>query len=158
MYLSDVDILVFESPLRYFRNMDVHYYVICIILFYDIHGCHHFYHPCLSHSCPPRPAGWERNHKGTGTDYIIKPTNSFCKRRWSPPLEMCNCGLTGVSEDAFYCLWNLKELDLRENRLQKVPCRTLRPLISLKTLILAGMFHNKYIMHNLVTVLFATLD
>ena len=132
--------------------MSVHYYAVFILLLH--HGCIHSYYRCIPHPCPPKPPEWNMNHDGTTDGYIITPT-SVCNIRWSPQLRLCKCGLTAVSEDAFTCMFILQRLDLRKNKLQHIPRRTLHPLTSLLTLILAGISHN--ISYNFVIQLMAYL-
>ena len=121
--------------------MVFHHYIIFILLLHHIHGCIHSYYRCIPHPCPPKPMEWNMNHDRTDVGYIITATSS-CSIRWSSQLRFCQCGLTGVSADAFTCMLILEKLDLRNNKLQQIPRQTLHPLTSLVTLILAGMSHN----------------
>ena len=131
-----------------FRSMYTqHYNALMIIIiqattgyFYAHATCPHFlYSSCHRAACPARSDKKAINNENANIaeGFIIQP---FAYRNHtSNVLRVCNCGLDGVSADAFFGLANLPFLDISRNRLKKLPAGTLQPLKRLEMLTLASM-------------------
>ena len=129
-----------------FRTMGVQHNVILLLL---LHGVLGYILPCYWSTCPPRPGKSSdiknNNGKGNADEYYIIPIMFYCFKTVSidTELKLCACGLTAVSEYSFWCLSGITLLDMRKNKLEEIPRRTLHCLVSLQELILDGKSYNE---------------
>ena len=128
--LQNIDVML-RHDMTTFSNMNGRLFAVINLLLHVIYGYTSQYRSCRCSTLY--------------TNYRL-PAKIRCDRSWTEQLLLCRCGLTGVSEQAFYCLSSLKTLDMSKNRLHRLPSRTLHPLLCLEELNLAGTLYTKKVL------------